>query len=142
MMPRCDNSLGSRGPCNEVLRSYTDGHGTVHYQCVRCEAREAGRCWNCGKPRTNHLKLGVFCAPCGHAAFRMSQRRSDNSPERVQHRKRYDRQRWRDDPVARARRIETRKAWLAANPERVKEYKRREWLRTKAGREAQHREFA
>lgn len=136
MTPRCDNPVGNRGPCNEPLRVSTDGNGAVRARCLRCEARAAGRCWNCGKPRTNDLSRGVFCEPCGRAAFRLAQKRTESSPERKKARKDYDRKRWHQMPEVRARRIEQRRAWLEANPERVKEYKRREWLRTKAGRES------
>ena len=139
MSIRCDNSLGRRGPCNNPLTVRTDGNGTVVARCVRCDARAAGRCWNCGKPRTNDLQRGVFCTPCGKAAFRISQRRTESSPERAKKRKAYDRKRWHEMPEVRARRMEKRRAWLAANTDRVKEYKRREWLRTKQGQEAMRR---
>lgn len=130
--PRCDNSLGRRGPCNDRMSVEVGAFGAVRYRCLRCEARAAGRCWNCGKPRTNDPKIGVFCDPCGRAAFRAAQRRSNASPERKKARKAYDRKRWRQLPEVRARRKATRAAWMEANPDKVREYKRRDWQRHKA----------
>lgn len=131
MTPRCENVLNRRGPCNQPLRIDTDGSGVVRFRCVRCEARARGCCWNCGKLRTNHPTRGVFCDPCGYAAYRMAQRRTESSPERRQARKAYDKRRWRHDPEARERRKATRAAWIKAHPEKVREYKRREAQRHK-----------
>ena len=126
MTPRCPNSLGTRGPCNERLRVAVQPGGVVQYRCLRCEARAAGRCWNCGKPRTNDLVRGLFCTPCGVASRRLSQQRSELAPERKRQRAAYDRARWRD-PVKGPKKYAASKAWLAAHPEKVSDYKRRAW---------------
>jgi hypothetical protein len=115
---RCDNILSSRGPCNEVLTVSTNGQGVVTTRCKRCEAREQGRCWNCGKPRTNCLTRGVFCKACGYAANRMSQKRYHQSPEGKEARQRVDAKRLKD-PEVRAKRRAYLKAWKAKNPEKV-----------------------
>lgn len=132
MTPRCTNSLGKRGPCGEVLRVETNDLGAVRYRCIRCEARAKGRCWNCGKPRDNDLKRGVFCKPCGFASYRIAQIRSESSPERQKVRREYDRKRWKD-PEARAKKLEARRRWLESRPEKVREYKFKDKLRHALG---------
>ncbi len=130
--PRCDQRLpGRKEPCHAPMRETLDALGRVRWVCVRCAARLAGRCWQCGRPRTNDRARGVYCGPCGYAAYRTAQRRSEAQECRKKKRARYDAKRWRDADV-RAKRLEQQRAWLAANPERVREYKRRDWQRHKA----------
>lgn len=131
MTPRCENSLGRRGPCNQPLQVETDANGVVRYRCVRCEARAAGRCWHCGARRTNHPKLGVYCDPCAFRAYRTAQQRTHSSPEHKATKQAYDRHRSRDPEIA-ARKAAQVRAFHAANPEKRAEYRERDRERHRA----------
>lgn len=124
---RCEKSLGRRGRCGTVLVERIDGIGRMLFECPRCVRRAAGFCWQCGRPRSNDRARGLYCSTCFAASYRESQKRCEASAERKEKRGKYDRMRWLD-PEVRARKVETRRAWMAAHPEKVLEYKRREAL--------------
>ena len=98
----CLNDLHRGRRCNELLRLARMPDGSTQYLCQRCNWREAGRCWQCGQPRTNHPKMGVFCDPCGRQNqlnnCRLWHQRNKDA------KKRYDAARWRDGTVPAQRR--------------------------------------
>lgn len=120
MTPRCDNQVSSIGPCNTPLTVTTNGFGKVLTSCPRCTARAAGRCWQCGKPRTNHPEFGVYCEPCRKAAAKRTYQRCQQSPEYKAWLQAYHADRRQHDPVYIARKREINKRWREQNPDRVK----------------------
>ncbi len=131
MTVRCDNKLGAAGTCNTILTQWIDGVGQVRYRCTRCEARAAGNCWNCGKPRSNHPILGVYCTSCAKAALQTAKKRGEASPERKRSRRRYD-QRRNADPTLKEHRLAQKREWRKNNRDKVRAHKRRDYLREKA----------
>lgn len=121
-VPRCDRRLpGRRDVCGTPLQEELDAIGRVLWHCVRCAWREAGRCWACGASRENPRAL--LCVSCRDARRRAACRQHEVSPDR-QHKSRLrDRRRSRT-----AKRKAWRQAWIAANPDKIKRYKRREAL--------------
>ena len=108
----------------------TDGMGglTEHRsRCLgaRCRKRR-GECHDCGRRVAGIIGKGVRCFPCGRA-----------------HRRKLSRDRCANRTVAQRRhKAEWRQAWVAANPDKVKEYKRREWQRNKDDPERRARYLA
>ena len=95
MMPeRCDNVLPNRGICGEALQPVRFASGMTSYRCLRCAAREAGRCWSCGEPRTNHPEIGSFCRDCAKRSILASNARGAATTEAKAKRKAYDRRRY------------------------------------------------
>jgi hypothetical protein len=134
---RCENRVGAR-TCRQSLVVWTDAIGAVHTRCARCEARAAGRCWQCGKPRTNHPRFGIYCERCSKAAQRIAQRRYETSVKGKAVKAQYDAARWRD-PVRGAKKRASKKAWEAANPEKLALYKKRDWMSHLSKRERMER---
>lgn len=100
-IPICANELTKGRTCNELLRVYTGQDGRTRYVCPRCTWREAGRCWNCGEPRTNHPRLGLYCTACARTIhYQNCKKWRDQHPERL---KEYNRRRWPDGTVKRLR---------------------------------------
>lgn len=88
----CLNDLHRQRVCNEVLRLARMPDGSTQYLCQRCNWREAGRCWQCGEPRTNDLRVGVFCAPCGVASRKAACKRWHQDAR--EQKRAYDAARW------------------------------------------------
>jgi hypothetical protein len=91
---QCDNVLPNRGMCGEALQPIRFASGMTFYRCLRCAAREAGKCWSCGQTRTNHPELGSFCRDCAKKAVLASNARGAATPEAKAKRKAYDRRRY------------------------------------------------
>lgn len=122
--PRCDRRLpGRRDSCGAVLLEELDSIGRLQYRCARCEAQQAGRCWQCGLPREKRDPRAVYCASCRAARRRQSSRQQEASPDRQNRRRIMDRRRNKT-----AQRQAWRQAWRAANSDKIKRYKRREAL--------------
>lgn len=135
MTPRCDNRV-SNFPCNTPLLVTVLPTGRTRETCPRCEARAQGRCWQCGRPRTNHPEFGVYCEPCRKAAAKRSCKRAQQSPEYKAQNCRYHRERRKSDPAYVARQRENLRAWKQRNPEKVKANWQRFVERRKARRAA------
>lgn len=135
--PRCDRRYnGRKDACGTPMHSYADAIGRVIWTCERCDWQRAGRCWRCGRPRQNLHLLASFCTTCRKASQQASNRRSQDDPAIAKERRDRDRIRSRT-PERQAQ----RRAWRAANPEKIKRYKRREALNptpAKKAREARH----
>lgn len=132
MSARCQTPISSRGPCNTRLTITTNGLGRTVTQCHRCAWRHAGRCWQCGAPRTNHLQFGVYCEPCRKAVAKEAnayKRRTDESKAKASA---YWKAR-REDPAFVERRRLYLRDWKAKNPDKVKA----NWARYAAKRDQQ-----
>lgn len=99
-LPLCDNLLPGRRTCGH-LKQFTQRHGRWTTICQRCAWREAGRCWQCSGPRTNHPVMGLYCDDCAKArTYAVNQRWHDLNADRVLA---YHRRRWADGTVRRLR---------------------------------------
>lgn len=132
MTPRCDNQISSIGPCNTPLRIDVLPNGRTVETCLRCAARAAGRCWQCGRTRTNHPEFGVYCEPCRKAALARSMKRAKQSPECKERERKHFKEKWKD-PAFRALRRERLREWKRKNPDKAKA----SWARFAAKRKAQ-----
>ena len=75
----CDATIG-RQSCGEPLRRIKMPDGTVRMACLRCMAREVGRCWQCGKVRENAGVLAIFCTACAAQRKKDAARRTAKHP--------------------------------------------------------------
>lgn len=119
MSARCQTVISSRGPCNTPLTITTNSFGRTVASCHRCAWRHAGRCWQCGAPRTNHPVIGLYCASCRALVTKEScrwTRRTDESKARSE----ASRLRRQADPAWRAKKAAYLRQWKAKNPDKVK----------------------
>lgn len=111
---------GARRPCRTVLDVATNGLGKLTATCPRCERQRHGRCWECGATRENPGARALFCARCRDASRAAANARHERSATAKANARRRDRARNRT-PERQAQ----RRAWVAANPDRVKRWKRK-----------------
>lgn len=94
MSETCQNWLRSHRQCGETLRPMRTKLGTTRHVCLRCMARDAGRCWQCGKEREKTSDLAIYCNGCGQARIKASTDASRQKPEQKARRKAYDQKRY------------------------------------------------
>jgi predicted amidophosphoribosyltransferase len=76
--------------CNELLRLVKLPSGRTVRTCLRCAWRDAGLCYQCGKPRTNDPQRGVMCEACRVASLTAANKRAREKPPAVEQRRAYD----------------------------------------------------
>jgi hypothetical protein len=118
---RCDGWVPGNRPCNAVLTERIDQIGRVRWHCQRCAARAAGRCWQCGKRRENPSPKAAYCAACLKAREAIHKRVGTMTPEQAAKRRASDARR-RQKPEYRAQNTAHKRAWIAAHPEKKREY--------------------
>lgn len=129
-MATCRKKIYGRQRCGALVELIFDGVGRLVEHCPLCDRHRRGLCRGC--PNRTEGKA-LWCAGC-----RVQRRRDrERQDKELQARKnaRY-RRRWRTDSKFRARRLETKRAWIKANPDRVKRAKRR--FLTRDGPARQH----
>lgn len=114
---------GARRQCRTVLDVSTNGNGCVVTTCRRCDHQAAGRCWRCFAVRENRGARALFCDACREKNKAEANARHERSPQAKKNARRRDRQRRKTE-----HRKAWRAAWLAANPDKVRAYKRRSAL--------------
>lgn len=103
------------------MTDVVDEIGRVRWHCPRCEARAAGRCWQCGKRREKTNKAAAYCNRCKRARDRQSQRVSREQPEQRERVRRYDAAK-RKRPGYRERNTAHKREWMARHPDKFAEY--------------------
>jgi hypothetical protein len=109
--------------CGGQLREHVDSLGRLVVSCPTCERREAGICRDCPRPVDGAVGKATRCAECRVAARRRQAAAYEKHRDR-RHARVRERKYWRK-PENRTRRRAQQKAWRDANPDKVKQYKRR-----------------
>jgi hypothetical protein len=134
----CPRRFGRFGVCGAVLVSETV-NGLLVVRCPACERFARGICRDCPAPVDGTVRKARRCAACKAKALRACTRKyAENHRAEVNRRARKS---YRDDAAVRAQRNEYKRAWRAANPEKVKAQKRRESARQSERRAAYHAEY-
>lgn len=119
----CSRRLPGVGrECRTVLVLTTDGLGRVSASCQRCQWRAVGRCWQCGIVRDTGARA-VYCSRCAAHNKIEAGRRYERSPSAQKAARERERRRNQTEE-----RRAWRRQWTAANPDKVKQYKRRQAL--------------
>jgi hypothetical protein len=122
----CQRRQG-RGRCGARLEEVMAPLGRVRVVCPACARRLAGVCRDCPRPVDGARGRAIRCAACRERAQQIANQRSEAGRREIKNRK--ARQRFRQDAEARARKNAASRAWRMKNPEKVREHKRRDWLR-------------
>lgn len=134
----CPRRFGRFGVCGAVLVSETV-NGLLVVRCPACERFARGICRDCPKPVDGTVRKARRCAACKAKALRtFTSKYAENHREELRRRGRAT---YRHNAAERARRNEYKRAWRAANPEKVKAQKQRESARRSERRAAYHAEY-
>lgn len=118
---RCTARIPGNRTCNAVLTEQIDQIGRVRWHCQRCTAQAAGRCWQCGQRRENPNPRAAYCRACKRARQAVYARAATMTPEQKATRRAADVRR-RQKPDHRAKNTAHKRAWIAARPEKKREY--------------------
>ena len=119
----CPRKEGKHGVCGGRLETIVGEFGRTVVSCPRCIRRERGICRDCTAPVVGAVGKALRCAQCKHAALLRARRKSlEEHREETNARARELAQR----PDVRARRLEYKRAYRKANPEKVRAWKYRE----------------
>jgi hypothetical protein len=122
---RCPKRLGP-GTCGGLLETTTDPIGRTVVVCAWCDRKERGLCRTCPSPVAGTVGKAVFCATCKRKRQNENVRRFvERNHERVLAKARE----YYHDPERHARRLEYKRQWRKANPDKVRAQKRRAALR-------------
>lgn len=133
MSVQCDRRLpGRRQACGHRMIHVSDMAGRLTWICSKCAHVDQGNCWQCARPRQ---KLrATFCSACAAERRRQASTRQEASPERQRQKRIRDRRRNKTE----ARRA-WRAQWRAENPDKIRQYKRREGLNPTPAKRARER---
>jgi hypothetical protein len=133
----CPRRFGRSGTCGAVLRSDIEG-GVLVVSCPACERFARGICRDCPARVDGQVRKARRCKACKARALRdFTRKYATNNRELVNERARAS---YRDESV-RERRNAYKRAWRAANPEKVKAQKQRETARHSERLAAYHAEY-
>lgn len=118
---RCPRRAGS-GKCGGIIETYIDTQGRTRVRCPLCERRKRGICRDCNAPVYGAVGKALRCGKHAHEARRRQMRASE---ERHREKRLEKNRAYYHRPDVRARRIEYKKAWRKANPDKVRAQKRR-----------------
>lgn len=118
---RCDAVMTAGRGCHAPLEERIDHLGRVHWTCPRCEARKAGRCWQCNRRRENPHYLAIFCNACRDRSLRLAKAAWLSEPINQAKRARLEAL-YRQRPEVKARKVELVQAYKAKHPEKRAEY--------------------
>jgi hypothetical protein len=129
------------GICGAVLETVVErGTGRTVVRCPACERRLRGICRTCPRPVAGRVRSAVYCAECKERAQREQQ--EAYARRNVEEKRRRERERHRAlDAEARARKNAQKRLWRKANPDKVRQQKRREALRQHPRHLAYHRDY-
>lgn len=131
----CPRKFGRFGVCGAVLESHTE-NGRLVVSCPACERMARGICRDCPRPVEGTKRYARRCAACKAKALVAATRKfTENNRALVNKRARDS---YRTSEAERQRRIEYKRAWRAANPDKVKAQKQREQSRRSERRDAYH----
>lgn len=122
----CQKRMGQNAVCGGRLEDAVDRRsGKVTTSCPRCVRRAAGICVDCPRPVEGQLGFAVRCAACKVL------RRRDHSRNYAHRHKAEMSAKWKQQyralpPEERQQKLEAKKIWRRANPEKVQEYRQRE----------------
>lgn len=122
---KCPRRAGP-GQCGGELDVVIDLLGRAIISCALCERRERGTCRDCSAPVEGTVRKAMRCARHKEEA-RSRQIRASGLRHREEQRAR-NRERYHQ-PAVRARRIEYKRLWRKANPEKVRAGKYRALVR-------------
>lgn len=134
----CPARIGRHGTCGAVLESRTDGAGALVISCPRCDRRRRGICRDCPAPVAGAIGKALRCAACKRRANLDALERYQRE-HRAELRERARAYSQRED--VRARKIEYKRLYRAAHPEKVRGYKRKEALQQSARTREYHRRY-
>jgi hypothetical protein len=119
---RCPKRQGPT-TCGGPIRTEIDRLGRTVLVCEWCERQKRGVCRDCSRPVRGAIRRARYC----EEHFEASRQRSIKASEDRHHDERLKRSRayYRDNEEVRQRRIEYKRAWRKANPEKVKAQKKR-----------------
>jgi hypothetical protein len=130
----CPRPFGRFGVCGGVLESDVID-GVIVVACRACERFARGICRDCPRPVDGQVRKARRCAACKAKALQAHTRKyTENNRDEVNRRARAS----YNDPRVRERRNEYKRAWRAANPEKVKAQKQRESARPSERRLSYH----
>jgi len=118
----CQHRHGS-GYCGGVLETRTDLNGRTIIHCPLCERRERGICRDCPAPVAGVLRKAVRCARCKEKA-----REAQTERWRVAHQEEIrerQNERYHANDEQRLRKLEYKRLWRKANPDKVRAAKQR-----------------
>jgi hypothetical protein len=111
------------GACGGVLETVTDMNGRTSTICPLCERRRAGICRDCPAPVEGHRGKALRCARHKETA-RLEQTRRYAQSHREEIARRAN-ARYHQDEAARLRKLEYKRLWRKANPDKVRAAKQR-----------------
>jgi hypothetical protein len=114
--------------CGGALEQRFDALGRMADFCAQCDRRRRGICRDCTAPVEGAIGKAVRCASHKHAARLAAGRRMMSDPA-VRAKKNVNHRKYSKRPEVRARKNECHRAWVAAHPEKKKEYSRRYLLK-------------
>lgn len=114
------------GTCGARMVERTDrALGTVRFACPACERRVAGICRDCPRPVEGRVGQALRCAGCKVRERTMASRRY-SARHRDELQEKFAKQ-YRSMPEEKRRaKLEAKKQWRRANPEKVRAYRERE----------------
>lgn len=120
-----------QGECGALLEHHLDELGRAIVVCPACERRKRGICRDCPRPVYGRVRSATRCAGCARRAVRDAQRACEvrNRDEKRRRQKELYRKSAKQKTASYLAKLEYKRAWRKANPEKVRAQKRRAALR-------------
>lgn len=129
----CPRQQGS-GRCGGLLETVVLEGGRTRIVCPLCERRKRGICRDCPRPVEGQIGKAIRCARCKQRArneqIRMSELRNHERRRRMNKARRDELKQTRDPRYL--ARLEYKRAYRKAHPEKIRAQKQRSWARRRA----------